>query len=109
MHSFRVSRSPATPGGPVLRVMSFERRLVSDVPEHVFRGRVGCAAGASIPFDDRRARRPGRAALRGYPMLSRYDVTSPFSQLWLAPSSHLSSTMNRLFQDFETAFVRQRP
>lgn len=42
-------------------------------------------------------------------MLSRYDVTSPFSQLWLAPSSHLSSTMNRLFQDFETAFARQRP
>lgn len=39
-------------------------------------------------------------------MLSRYNVLSPLSPLWSAPSSHLGSTMNRLFEDFETAFAR---
>lgn len=39
-------------------------------------------------------------------MLSRYSVYRPVSPLWSAPSSHLQSTMNRLFEDFETAFAR---
>jgi len=39
-------------------------------------------------------------------MLSRYNVLSPLSPLWGVPSNHLSSTMNRLFEDFETAFHR---
>jgi HSP20 family protein len=39
-------------------------------------------------------------------MLSRYDVYRPLSPFWGVPSSNLQSTMNRLFQDFETAFTR---
>jgi HSP20 family protein len=39
-------------------------------------------------------------------MLSRYSVISPLSPLWGASSPRLESTMNRLFQDFETAFSR---
>jgi HSP20 family protein len=42
-------------------------------------------------------------------MLSRYDVISPLSPFWRAPSNHLSSTMNRLFEDLETAFNRPSP
>jgi HSP20 family protein len=39
-------------------------------------------------------------------MLSRYGVISPLSPLWGVSSNRLESTMNRLFQDFETAFNR---
>jgi len=39
-------------------------------------------------------------------MLSRYDVYRPLLPLWGVPSSNLQSTMNRLFEDFETAFTR---
>ncbi|HTV18281.1 MAG TPA: Hsp20/alpha crystallin family protein [Polyangiaceae bacterium] len=39
-------------------------------------------------------------------MLSRYNVISPLSPFWGAPSNPLSASMNRLFQDFETAFAR---
>lgn len=39
-------------------------------------------------------------------MLSRYNVISPLSPFWGVPSSSLSTSMNRLFRDFETAFVR---
>lgn len=39
-------------------------------------------------------------------MLSRYSVRSPLSPRWHVPSSQLSSTMNRLFEDLETAFAR---
>jgi HSP20 family protein len=39
-------------------------------------------------------------------MLSRYNVYRPVLPLWGVPSSNLQSTMNRLFQDFETAFTR---
>ncbi len=42
-------------------------------------------------------------------MLSRYSVIRPFSPVWAIPSSRLESTMNRLFQDFETAFSRPAP
>jgi HSP20 family protein len=39
-------------------------------------------------------------------MLSRYSVHRPLSPFWPAPSSQLSSAVNRLFEDFETAFTR---
>lgn len=39
-------------------------------------------------------------------MLSRYNVLSPLSPRWHMPSAQLSSTMNRLFEDLETAFAR---
>lgn len=39
-------------------------------------------------------------------MLSRYNVLSPLSPLWGMPSSPLSSTVNRMFEDFESAFAR---
>lgn len=39
-------------------------------------------------------------------MLSRYNVISPLSPFWGASSNPLSTSMNRLFQDFETAFAR---
>jgi HSP20 family protein len=39
-------------------------------------------------------------------MLSRYDVYRPVVPLWGVPVQSLQSTMNRLFQDFETAFTR---
>lgn len=39
-------------------------------------------------------------------MLSRYNVIRPFSPFWAAPSNPLSSSMSRLFQDFETVFAR---
>lgn len=39
-------------------------------------------------------------------MLSRYNVISPLLPLWGVHPSPLQSTMNRLFQDFETAFAR---
>lgn len=39
-------------------------------------------------------------------MLSRSDVIHPLSALWGIPSSPLSTSMNRLFRDFETAFAR---
>jgi HSP20 family protein len=42
-------------------------------------------------------------------MLSRYNVYSPLSPFWPASSSHLSSTVNRLFDDLETAFTRSGP
>ena len=42
-------------------------------------------------------------------MLSRYSVYRPLSPFWPAPSSHLSSTVNRLCEDFETAFTRSGP
>ena len=38
-------------------------------------------------------------------MLSRYNVYRPLLPLGGVPSSGLQSTMNRLFQDFETAFT----
>jgi HSP20 family protein len=38
-------------------------------------------------------------------MLSRYNVHRPLSPFWGVPSSGLQSTVNRLFQDFETAFT----
>lgn len=38
-------------------------------------------------------------------MLSRYSVHSPLLPFWGVPTSPLQSTMNRLFQDFETALV----
>jgi HSP20 family protein len=39
-------------------------------------------------------------------MLSRHDVIHPLSALWGMPESPLSTSMNRLFRDFETAFAR---
>lgn len=39
-------------------------------------------------------------------MLSRYNVYRPLSPFWGIPSSALSTSVNRLFQDFETAFAR---
>jgi HSP20 family protein len=39
-------------------------------------------------------------------MLSRHDVIHPLSGLWGVPQSPLSTSMNRLFRDFETAFAR---
>jgi HSP20 family protein len=39
-------------------------------------------------------------------MLSRYNVYRPLLPLWGVPSNNLQSTMNRLFEDFETAFTR---
>jgi HSP20 family protein len=39
-------------------------------------------------------------------MLSRHDVIHPLSALWGIPPSPLSTNMNRLFRDFETAFAR---
>lgn len=39
-------------------------------------------------------------------MLSRYNVMNPLSPFWGAPSNPLSTSVNRLFQDFETAFTR---
>jgi HSP20 family protein len=39
-------------------------------------------------------------------MLSRHDVIHPLSALWGVPQSPLSTNMNRLFRDFETAFAR---
>lgn len=44
-------------------------------------------------------------------MLSRHDVIHPLSALWGVPQSRvpqspLSTSMNRLFRDFETAFAR---
>jgi len=39
-------------------------------------------------------------------MLSRHDVIHPLSALWAIPASPLSTSMNRLFRDFETAFAR---
>ena len=39
-------------------------------------------------------------------MLSRHDVIHPLSALWGMPASPLSTSMNRLFRDFETAFTR---
>jgi HSP20 family protein len=39
-------------------------------------------------------------------MLSRYNVHSPLSPVWGGSSNHLQSAMNRLFEDFETAFSR---
>lgn len=39
-------------------------------------------------------------------MLSRYSVYRPLSPFWPAPASHLSSAVNRLFEDFEIAFTR---
>lgn len=39
-------------------------------------------------------------------MLSRYNVMSPLSPIWAGASSPLQATMNRLFEDFETAFGR---
>lgn len=39
-------------------------------------------------------------------MLSRNDVIHPLSVLWGMPASPLSTSMNRLFRDFETAFAR---
>jgi hypothetical protein len=39
-------------------------------------------------------------------MLSRYGVINPLSPLWALSSNRLESSMNRLFQDFETAFSR---
>jgi HSP20 family protein len=39
-------------------------------------------------------------------MLSRYSVHRPLSPFWPAPSTQLSSAVNRLFEDFETAFTR---
>ena len=38
-------------------------------------------------------------------MLSRYNVIRPFSPFWAAPANPLSSSMSRLFQDFETVFA----
>jgi len=42
-------------------------------------------------------------------MLSRYNVLSPLSPFWGVPSNPLQSTVNRLFEDFETAFHRPAP
>ena len=42
-------------------------------------------------------------------MLSRYDALNPLSPLWHAPSMRLSSSMQRLFEDFETAFSGPSP
>jgi HSP20 family protein len=39
-------------------------------------------------------------------MLSRYDVLGPLSPFRHAPPSQLSSTVNRLFEELETAFGR---
>lgn len=39
-------------------------------------------------------------------MLTRHDVIHPFSALWGIPASPRSTSMNRLFRDFETAFAR---
>lgn len=39
-------------------------------------------------------------------MLSRYDVTRSLSPIWALSPSHLQDGIDRLFQDFETAFVR---
>jgi HSP20 family protein len=39
-------------------------------------------------------------------MLSRHDVIHPLSAFWGIPASPLSTSMNRLFRDFETAFTR---
>jgi HSP20 family protein len=39
-------------------------------------------------------------------MLSRYNVIYPLSAFRGIPSSPLSSSMNRLFEDFETVFAR---
>ena len=39
-------------------------------------------------------------------MLSRHDVIHPLSALWGVPQGPLSTSMNRLFRDFETAFAR---
>jgi HSP20 family protein len=39
-------------------------------------------------------------------MLSRYDVARSLSPLWARSASPLHSSLDRLFQDFETAFVR---
>jgi HSP20 family protein len=39
-------------------------------------------------------------------MLSRHNVIHPLSALWGVPQSPLSTSMNRLFRDFETAFTR---
>lgn len=39
-------------------------------------------------------------------MLSRYSVYRPLAPFWGVPTRRLESTMNRLFEDFETAFAR---
>ena len=37
-------------------------------------------------------------------MLSRYDVSRPFSPLWSAPTRPLDSMLSRLFEDLDAAF-----
>jgi HSP20 family protein len=62
--------------------------------------------GHYLPFSSVRAALLQTPYPEEVPMLSRYNVMRPLSPLWHVPSSHLSSTMNRLFEDLETAFTR---
>jgi HSP20 family protein len=67
---------------------------------------LGYAAGALIALYFRFWRRPGDRIEEVPTVLSLYNVSSPLSPVWGGPSNPLQSTMNRLLEDFETAFSR---
>jgi HSP20 family protein len=70
------------------------------------RGPVGHATGALISLYLHSCDAVGERTEEVPTMLSRYTVRSPLSPLWSGSPNHLQSTMNRLFEDFETAFGR---